>query len=53
MVPEQPNEREPIDREELLVRLAEKIRNGEYEVDVDAVASAVIEYLRKETDVQK
>ena len=52
-MPEQPNKREPIDREELLQRLAEQIRNGEYEVNADAVASAVIEYLRKEADAQK
>jgi len=36
-----------------LQRLAEQIRNGEYEVDPDAVASAVIEHLRKEADLQK
>ncbi len=52
-MPEQPGKREPIDREELLQRLAEQIRSGEYEVDADALAAAIIEHLRKEADLQK
>ena len=42
------------EREALLARLAEQIRNGTYQVDADALASVLAEnLLSEETDPQK